>query len=525
MIETTDHLSITTFCVSEVEPAVEALSTVRPLVHWEAILKARPEACSDYFCELVDFVTTNPLISAAKLAFDQHRPLCLSPDMIWLTILQGVAEHCYDSLLSRSESVLPKAQIVVSTKDLPFGSLEADWNSIVQLASANAKDLIPDELELLFSTSFSTTGRAEQTAYDLTLLSGLDRFVTTLDSLAICGFPSITIEGTKSDWKAARQAIEHLDKLGLTTWRGQLRVILDQFVLAVSGQCDKLFWEQMVYRRRDGICVQSDIISGWIANLFPYGARFGEIPQRRRLDDHDDTDIVNFPIGCNSVSIRSQRQSVVQIHAGFLGVEQRQDLTLRPKIGWVVRRRSAYEALLEEIGSHPRCLTTAAKPFNKQFILSRPPALQDLFGDNPAIFDYLDCRQLQQFYSLYHDLRILSASDNSVLLRVRSPEEIGSVATEKGYRIGFCVGDLADGRILALVTNSDRSRHVTAYFVGYESEIAEFLPAQLVATNFESVLYQALRATDCAIDGSLDFVPIGRIRPRSSDIDALMFGQ
>jgi hypothetical protein len=35
----------------------------------------------------------NPLISAAHRAIAQHRPLVLSPDIIWLTIAQGLAIH------------------------------------------------------------------------------------------------------------------------------------------------------------------------------------------------------------------------------------------------------------------------------------------------------------------------------------------------------------------------------------------------------------------------------------------------
>ena len=35
----------------------------------------------------------NPLIEAVHLAFSGHRPLILSPDCIWLTIVQGFGHH------------------------------------------------------------------------------------------------------------------------------------------------------------------------------------------------------------------------------------------------------------------------------------------------------------------------------------------------------------------------------------------------------------------------------------------------
>ena len=35
----------------------------------------------------------HPLLAATHLAFAEHRPLVLSPDAVWLTIAQGVAQH------------------------------------------------------------------------------------------------------------------------------------------------------------------------------------------------------------------------------------------------------------------------------------------------------------------------------------------------------------------------------------------------------------------------------------------------
>jgi hypothetical protein len=35
----------------------------------------------------------HPLLSAVHIAFAEHRPLVLSPDTLWITIAQGVAQH------------------------------------------------------------------------------------------------------------------------------------------------------------------------------------------------------------------------------------------------------------------------------------------------------------------------------------------------------------------------------------------------------------------------------------------------
>jgi hypothetical protein len=50
------------------------------------------EACTRYHGRLLADVSFHPVV-AVHHAFMGHRPLCLSPDMIWLMIIQGVANH------------------------------------------------------------------------------------------------------------------------------------------------------------------------------------------------------------------------------------------------------------------------------------------------------------------------------------------------------------------------------------------------------------------------------------------------
>src|SRR5262249_40929519 len=51
------------------------------------------EACSRYHGRLVADVAFHPVIAALHRAFSDHRPVSLSPDMIWLLIAQAVANH------------------------------------------------------------------------------------------------------------------------------------------------------------------------------------------------------------------------------------------------------------------------------------------------------------------------------------------------------------------------------------------------------------------------------------------------
>src|SRR5262249_9381561 len=51
------------------------------------------ESCSRYYGKLVEGLSCHPLLGALHFAFAEHRPLFLSPDIIWLTLTQGLANH------------------------------------------------------------------------------------------------------------------------------------------------------------------------------------------------------------------------------------------------------------------------------------------------------------------------------------------------------------------------------------------------------------------------------------------------
>src|SRR5262245_15945299 len=82
-----------TFAVSDVTPATTPLPEA-PYHQAVANFLAGPvEACTHYHGRLVAHVRSHPLLAALHAAFCQHRPVCLSPDILWLTLTQGLAHH------------------------------------------------------------------------------------------------------------------------------------------------------------------------------------------------------------------------------------------------------------------------------------------------------------------------------------------------------------------------------------------------------------------------------------------------
>src|SRR5689334_4391888 len=82
-----------TFVVDDVVPASKPLRELRMYELLRRRLGKTFESCSDYHQEVVDGHHYHALLEAVYLAFNEHRPLVLSPDAVWITITQGVAHH------------------------------------------------------------------------------------------------------------------------------------------------------------------------------------------------------------------------------------------------------------------------------------------------------------------------------------------------------------------------------------------------------------------------------------------------
>lgn len=83
-----------------------------------------------------------------------------------------------------------------------------------------------------------------------------------------CGIPSVTLEGTKSDWETILDRIDKIPEFGEEPkeWAEMLRVILRRFIRAFDKggppRSDQAFWERMIDKA--GLSA-GNYISGWMS--------------------------------------------------------------------------------------------------------------------------------------------------------------------------------------------------------------------------------------------------------------------
>ncbi|MBI2812302.1 MAG: DUF4419 domain-containing protein [Candidatus Melainabacteria bacterium] len=313
-------------------------------------------ACSGYNSEVVANSKSHALIGAVHIAFAEHRPLVLSPDAIWITILQGLAMHVHvhsEELRHLFVSHTGRKEIKI-TVDMDPSSPESAWDQVI----SQFADCISVEVDGSSSliSDFSTTGVVERLVSQVCLLDVFESYFEYILYTG-CGFPEITLTGTEDDWVNLRNKIELLERFEVDFWLPHLREIADQFCRAMRGDIDLYHWQNM-YKQTERY--GPDLINGWIVKLIPYlqnkesgtwdylNPLLRDADQESRSYVREGATIDQLPAGMSVVPFRcfdkNGQESFLEMIGGFVGIEQNVETSaVQPKIGWAIRNAKPRE--------------------------------------------------------------------------------------------------------------------------------------------------------------------------------------
>ena len=257
-----------TFAVSEVEADRSPLSTLA-IRDWITRLGLRAPEAVALDCEaVVDGDVIHPLGLAVGLAFDGHRPLVITPDAIWLTLAQGLAQHIdlhADELRSRLVRHAGTLALDIRRDDFVLGNPDNDWPAAVAGLAAQVTEQLGGRARL-FVGDFSTTTAIDRTASQIALLGAMRNYFSYSVS-SLCGIPEITLAGTPEDWASIRARVRVFAEFDLAHWVARLEPIVAQLEATARGQVDREFW-QRIYKLDHAS--GGDRFQGWLGDLFPY---------------------------------------------------------------------------------------------------------------------------------------------------------------------------------------------------------------------------------------------------------------
>ena len=316
-------------------------------------------ACSFENSE-IHYLNKDVMFKTFVSCFGSHRPLVLSPDIIWLLIAQTIARHIdanSEKLRDKFVNFDGQMDLFVESETDLFDK-DTDWMSILQGMYGQIASRTKAEVAPRMRCDFTTTGANETIASIATLMGSMKTYFRYHITHTICGIPSITLLGTEEDWRKILEKTELLETVNLKSWYEWLQPILKEFVRAAQGKPNLAFWKSIVVQARfedfdggRGCIPDFREIDGWCVALFPFldGERL--TLDKCYKDMTMDSEMTRakffyhrmFPDG-------TYETFPMELWSGFIGVEEdKETFALMPKIGWFVRQSDEEEENLDRL--------------------------------------------------------------------------------------------------------------------------------------------------------------------------------
>ena len=290
------------------------------------------------------------LIQGLVLAYQNHYPITITPDMIWILILQGFSRF----MEKYSEKVREKFVNFSGKKDLniirdnltPYTATKEDWDGIMKEFVEKIGNHVGQETINNLECNFSTTTQITQVTSQVSIMSAMKQYFTYKVSMMGCGISTISLEGSIQDWEKIKTKLEFLSTKGLEWYTKHLIPIIDKIIESknyynYNGQLSNElieFWKGMVRIKEKGGIYKPNLIDGWIVKFIPNLS--GKDPMV--YEEIRETEVPDQIICCPMqltwlLPLGKKIEYSCSLFSGFYGmVQDKETFNVRPVIGYAI---------------------------------------------------------------------------------------------------------------------------------------------------------------------------------------------
>jgi Domain of unknown function (DUF4419) len=287
----------------------------------------------------------HPFLTGALIAYREHRPFVISPDIIWLLISQGFARHISNNAEEFRKDIVNfdnKKTLTVASNEIELGNPNSNWDAVFPQFTNQISEYTGKELTNILTADFTTTTQTTKIVSEITIMETVKSYFDYKVIMIGCGVPKITIEGSVEDWKKVLEKTKYISKYKLKWWTDQLEPILQQIIETKKGNFKRNFWMNMVKAHTEKKYGSPTTINGWIINFFPY-TKEGKKTDLKPISKINNlaSELVKVPFILEDV--KNNKTYKMEFWAGFVGLSQnKKDYTLKPQIGWAINNKSKF---------------------------------------------------------------------------------------------------------------------------------------------------------------------------------------
>ena len=307
----------------------------------------------------------NNILQGFYSAYENHLPIRLTPDIIWLLIVQGFASHVnYNSKELREKFVnfegKKKLEIIISKYHSYKQMKSRDYEMLFENLTEEIKTYTGEELINTINFNFSTSDKITKVVGYASIMSSMKRYFKYIGNCHMCNYPYIILEGTLADWENILKKTKELSKYDLQEWVESLEPALMKIIETKKGKIDKKFWKEIIYPdkidERIEIevykykTIQVDGINGWLLLFFPY-FKDGYFRYEKALKTKDiwrlPDKLLKTPLIMKS---DDEGETKMTIYSGFFGmhVDKEKDNLVTAEIGWYVKDNSKNDSNIDK---------------------------------------------------------------------------------------------------------------------------------------------------------------------------------
>jgi hypothetical protein len=257
--------------------------------------------------------SNNGFIYACMQAYNSHHHLTIRPEDVWFAIIcqlgfyvNGNAEELRSIFVSHQ-----------GQKELSVESTIANFP--LQIMSQMSKYMNDPDLPEWIKPDFSTTTPDDVVVACILMMGGMQQYFSYC--MIMCGLPSVTLLGTKDDWKKIFDKIDRLAEISeqAATFHSLLKPVLGYFVRSFDepdGTEVKSFWNRIVHLHPGGS--GPTYLSGWITAFcfWDFEGKLLYEPPRQAPGSWTTAST----IGCNLDGTLYHCVDDLKIPAGYMGV-------------------------------------------------------------------------------------------------------------------------------------------------------------------------------------------------------------